>query len=42
MASSFQRAKRIQFWQTFGGGVLALAGIALWFMASGIAGSVTG
>lgn len=35
-----QRAKREEFWQTFGGGVLALAGIALWFMASGIAGVI--
>ncbi len=42
MATEFQRAKRIAFWQTFGGGVLALAGIALWFIASGLAGRVTG
>lgn len=41
MESSYQRAKRIAFWQTFGGGVLALAGIALWFMASGLAGRIT-
>ena len=42
MATEFQRAKRMAFWQTFGGGVLALAGIALWFAASGIAGGITG
>lgn len=40
MATEFQRAKRTAFWQTFGGGALAILGMVLWFMASGYAGAI--
>ena len=40
MASQLQRAKRTAFWQTFGGGLLALLGMFMWFGLSGLAGGI--